>query len=106
MEMETSIGKAAARVALKSHNNLWRETKKEEKKAFCVCLDFISSEVNLIFQGDSKRVIIQIGFKVAICQLHLIISLRFLPPISCHHYCFQQLNIMRPEPEKPASRPY
>lgn len=57
MEMETSIGKAAARVALKSHNNLWRETKKEEKKAFCVCLDFISSEVNLIFQGDSKRVI-------------------------------------------------
>lgn len=70
MEIETSIGKAAARVALKSHNNLWRETKKEEKKAFCVCLDFISSEVNLISQGDSKRVIIQISFKVAICQLH------------------------------------
>ena len=81
MEIETSIEKMAARVALKSHNNLWKETKKEEKKTFCVCLDFISSEVNLISQGDSKRVIIRISFKVAICQLHLIFSPRFLPPL-------------------------
>lgn len=60
-QIETTIGKVAAKVALKSYNNLWKETKKEGKKTFCVCLDFISSELNLITLGDCKRVIIRIS---------------------------------------------
>lgn len=32
METETTTGKAAASVALKSCCNLWKETKQEEKK--------------------------------------------------------------------------
>ena len=104
METETLIGRVAARVALKSCNNL-KETEKEEQKTFCVYLDYTSSEVSLVFQGNCKRVIIRISFKVAICQLDLIISLRLLPPISSHHHCFQQLKIMRPETEKPSGKP-
>lgn len=53
MEMEATIGKAAARVALKSSNNLWKETKKEETKT-SLCLDFICPELNLISQGHHK----------------------------------------------------
>lgn len=83
METEATIRKAAAaRVARKSCNNLWKETMKEENETFCVCIDFISSELNLISQGNCERVIIRISYKVAVCQLRLISSLQLLPSIS------------------------
>jgi len=67
VEIETTIRKAAASAALKSCNNLWKETKQEEKKLSVSV--FISSELNLISQGHCKRVISRISYKVAICQL-------------------------------------
>lgn len=82
METEATIRKAAAREARKSCNNLWKETMKEEKETSCVCIDFISPELNLISRGNCERVIIRISYKVAVCQLCLIISLQLLPSIS------------------------